>query len=90
MSPRQFGKVDASTSWACPHCPHRHAPGSWCPPAGVWLVLAICQHCNPKTGVYCETHRDRSMPRLQLVDTIPAPPGDDDEYRRRIGESGAA
>jgi len=36
--PRQFGKIDGSTTWACDRCPHKHEPGSRCPPAGVWLV----------------------------------------------------
>jgi hypothetical protein len=37
--PRQFGKRDISTTWpACLKCPHRHEPGSRCPPADVWLI----------------------------------------------------
>lgn len=35
--PRQFGKGDASLGWGCDRCEHRHAPGSSCPPSGVWL-----------------------------------------------------
>lgn len=31
--PRQFGKRDASVGWPrCDRCPHRHEPGSACPP----------------------------------------------------------
>lgn len=26
------------------------------PRAGVWLVLATCSHCNPRTGAYCSDH----------------------------------
>lgn len=86
--PRQFGKVDISATWACARCPYKHAPLAACPSPGVWLVLALCPACNQRTGLYCRTHRDRHMPPpLQLV---PALPGDDDEYRRRIGEEGAA
>lgn len=35
--PRQFGHRDVSLSWGCDRCPHRHGPGSSCPPTGVWL-----------------------------------------------------
>lgn len=35
--PRQFGKVDASSTWACPRCPRKHEPGTGCPVGGVWL-----------------------------------------------------
>lgn len=87
--PRQFGKVDVSVGWVCERCPRKHAPGSACPPVGVWLVLAFCRACDPKAERYCSRHRDRNAPPLQLVD-IPPPPGEQDEYRRRIGEEGAA
>lgn len=89
MSPRQFGKVDVSASWArCPRCPAGHPSHSPCPPTDTWLVLTLCKDCNPKTGLYCRRHR--SGPPLHVVETIPAPPGDDAEYARRIGEEGAA
>jgi hypothetical protein len=26
------------------------------PPKLVWLVLALCKHCNPRTGRYCTAH----------------------------------
>jgi hypothetical protein len=25
-------------------------------PAPAWLVLALCPHCNPRTGGYCHDH----------------------------------
>jgi len=37
--PRQFGKVDSSTSWGkCTKCTHRHESHVPCPPTNVWLV----------------------------------------------------
>jgi hypothetical protein len=59
MSPRQFGKVDVSASWPpCGGCPHRHMPGSTCPPTGVWLVLAMCGRCKAPEQ-YCGKHGGR-------------------------------
>jgi hypothetical protein len=25
-------------------------------PAGVWLVMLLCEHCNERTGRYCTDH----------------------------------
>lgn len=36
--PRQFGKTDVSATWTCGQCPHKHMPGSPCPPTDTWLV----------------------------------------------------
>jgi hypothetical protein len=38
------------------HCGHRHQPGTPCPPSAVWLVLAMCRDCMPRTGAYCRRH----------------------------------
>jgi hypothetical protein len=84
--PRQFGKIDESAGWPnLPCCPYRHRVTTACPPAGAWLVLLLCHHCNPKTGLYCKTHRDRTMPALQLVDAPPV----DDVQMLRTGEGAA-
>lgn len=78
--PRQFGKVDVSASWTrCPRCPAGHPSHSPCPPVGVWLVLALCHRCNPKTGAYCNRHRDR------IADADPIQPPTDDVQMLRIG-----
>lgn len=81
--PRQFGKVDVSATWApCLRCPHKHPSHASCPPTGVWLVLALCPACNPTTGLYCRTHRDRHMPKSGIM---PDPPAEDGQ-RLAAGE----
>jgi hypothetical protein len=78
--PRQFGKVDGSAGWPqLPCCPHRHPVSVACPPTGAWLVLALCHHCDPKTGRYCKAHRDR------IADTEPLPAPTQDVQLLRIG-----
>jgi hypothetical protein len=85
--PRQFGKVDESAGWPnLPCCPHRHKVSVPCPPSGVWLVLTLCRACNPTTGLYCRTHRDRHMP--QPVDHPETAPAGLDVQQLRAGETG--
>lgn len=39
------------------HEPERAVPAPPpAPRAGVWLVLALCPHCNPRTRAYCGEH----------------------------------
>lgn len=54
--------------WDCRPCRRRHAPGSPCPPVGVWLVLTLCRTCDPKAERYCSRHRDRTA-----LTVVPAP-----------------
>lgn len=55
-----MSQVDISATWACPRCPHKHAPLAACPPTGVWLVLTLCRRCNAATETYCPDHRGRT------------------------------
>ncbi len=67
--PRQFGLLDASATgpaWKC-GCGQRHRPGSPCPPVGVWLVLAMCRDCAPRSGAYCGRHDISASKTLRAV-----------------------
>lgn len=86
MSPHQFGKADASIGWPkLPCCPYRHPVSVACPPPLVWLVLTLCPACNPTTGLYCRTHRDRHMPTPHPADL---PPPTLDARSMAAGEGG--
>ncbi len=35
---------------------------------GVWLVAELCNRCRPRSGHYCQAHRDlRPKPRVVAV-----------------------
>jgi hypothetical protein len=72
VSPRQFGKADASIGWPnLPCCPYRHPVSAPCPQPLVWLVLTLCLACSPTKQLYCRTHRDRHAPALHAVPEVP-------------------
>lgn len=86
MSPRPSGKIDVSTGWpVCGSCPHKHMPGSACPPTGVRLVLAMCGKCKPKTGAYCRFHGGHVQPVPDVPHALSVP--DLDVQQRRTGEA---
>lgn len=65
MSPPANTKRDVSLTWPRHDCGFRHATGSKCPPvglssppAGVWLVRALCPQCR-KINAYCPAHHSR-------------------------------
>ncbi len=85
MSPRQFGKVDVSATWApCSRCPHKHPSTAECPPTGVWLTQAFCNTCNPVTGYLCRRHRD--LPPPGEVPHLVADVDGQDAQQRAAGE----
>ncbi len=56
MSNARRRTVDDSIGWECVRCPYKHHPAAGCPTPGVWLVLAMCPMCDPKTIRYCSRH----------------------------------
>lgn len=88
MSPRPSGKIDVSTGWpVCGSCPHKHMPGSACPPSEVWLVPVLCGKCKPRTGAYCRFHSGHVQPVPD--DAHALAPGPVDDVRRRAAGDGA-
>lgn len=84
--PRQFGKVDISSTWSCAKCPHKHEPGSRCPPPNHWLVS------NRPTGRIDVVWLARLMPNGQWPVDPRLPRDDSFSYwvRSHCGHRGGA
>lgn len=59
MSPKLASAPDLT--WSCGECPHRHQPGTPCPPEGVWLVLRGCPRCDERRERYCTRHANPAV-----------------------------